>query len=154
MNMQKILIYGIGNPYRCDDAAGIIIAEELRKRISMPNITIRSGSIDGLSMLEEIVGFDKVVFIDSIKTKNGKPGDIYKINLNQSETNPPIAPTHGIDFVRAIKMGKKFDCKIPEKIVIFAIEIEDNTSFSQECTNEVKTSIPEVVEKILSYISK
>ena len=53
--MQKVLIYGVGNPFRCDDAVGIKITEKLKKRIKKSNITIKSGSIDGLSMLDEII---------------------------------------------------------------------------------------------------
>ena len=70
--MKRILIYGIGNPYRCDDAVGIRVAELLAKKISKSNIDIKCGSIDGVAILDEIVGYDRVIFIDSVMTEKGR----------------------------------------------------------------------------------
>ena len=146
--MKKVLIYGVGNPFRCDDVVGIKIIEELKKRINKSNITIKSGSIDGLSMLDEIHGYDKVLFVDSIKTQGGKPGAIYKIKLDPLKKTPSLSASHGIDFVTAVRMGRKFGYKMPEKIYVYAVEIKDNDTFSEECTEQVLASIPEVVKRI------
>ena len=151
-NVEKILIYGVGNQFRCDDTVGIKVAKVLKKKIDKPHITIKSGSIDGLAMLDEIVGYDKVIFVDSIKTENGMPGDISRITLDTLDAIPSLSASHGIDFVTAIKLGKKFGYKMPKQIDILAIEIEDNTSFSEECTEKVKKSIPEVVRKIIKEL--
>ncbi len=151
--MTKILIYGVGNPYKCDDAVGIKVAETLKTKIAKSNITIKSGSIDGLAMLNEIVEYDIAIFIDSIKTKNGTPGDVYKINFDPLKNRQTLGVSHGIDFATALKTGQKLGYTMPKRIAIFAIEIEDNTSFNEECTDAVKQSIPEVVSRILDEIA-
>lgn len=149
--MDKILVYGIGNPFRCDDRAGIEAAEEIAKDIKDPSVDIKWGSIDGMQILDEIIGYERVFFIDSVKTETGKPGDIYRIKpLTGHDAPPPVS--HGINFITALDYGKKFGLKIPNQIEIFAIEIEDNTSFSEECTEKVKASIPKVVEAIIREI--
>ena len=150
--MQKILIYGVGNPFRCDDAVGIKVAESLKKKLDKPNIVIKSGSIDGLAMLNEILGYDRVIFIDSLKTDKGTPGDIYRINLDPLNTTPSLSVSHGIDFTTALRMGKKLGYSMPKSINIYAVEIQDNTSFSEECTEKVTASIPTLVEKIIKEI--
>ena len=150
--MQKVLIYGVGNPYRCDDAVGLKVAQNLKDKIDNTNITIKSGSIDGLTILDEILGYGKVIFIDSIKTEDGNPGDIYRIKLDPLKNAPSLSVSHGIDFVTALRLGKKFGYKMPESINIYAIEIEDNTSFGEECTEKVNKSIPKVVDKIMEDI--
>ncbi len=151
--MQKILIYGVGNPFRCDDSVGMKVANALEEKIKKSNIIIKSGSIDGLTMLDEIRGFGKVIVVDSIKTKDGKPGDIYRITLEPLKNAPSLSATHGIDFVTALRLGKKLGYTMPKSVNIYAIEIEDNTTFSEDCTEKVKTSIPEVVEKVLEEIT-
>lgn len=150
--MQKVLIYGVGNPFRCDDAVGIKIAEEVKKRIKSPNITVTSGSIDGLAMLDEILGYERVLFIDSVKTRHGIPGEVYRIPLHPLKSTSPLSASHGIDFMTALKLGKKFGYKMPKQIDILAIEIEDNTSFGEECTQAVKEIIPIVVDGIVREI--
>jgi len=152
--MQKILIYGIGNPFRCDDAVGIKVAEEVKKRIRNPNVSVTYGSIDGLAILDEILGYEKVLFIDSVKTRHGIPGKVYRIPLHPLKSTPPLSVSHGIDFMTALKLGKKFGYKMPRQIDILAIEIEDNTSFSEECTQAVKESIPIVVDGIVREIEE
>ena len=150
---MKILIYGIGNPYRCDDAVGIKVAQQLAERINQDTVDVKWGSIDGLAILDEIIGYDRALFIDSVKTKNGKPGDIYKINI-ASFRNMHSFSSHGIDFANALELGRKFNLEIPKTTEIYGIEIEDNETFSEKCTPSVNTAIPELVGTIKSEIDK
>jgi hydrogenase maturation protease len=150
--VKKILIYGMGNPFRCDDTIGLKIAEKLKDRCPDENVTIKSGSIDGLAMLDEIVGFDKVILIDSIESEQGKPGDIFKITVDPSETKPSLSASHGIDFISALRIGLQFGYEMPEKIYVYAIEIKDNTTFTEQCTDMVMKSVPEVIKRILKEI--
>ena len=149
--MKRILVYGIGNPYRCDDAIGIKVAEQLAKKINKSNIDVKWGSIDGVAILDEIVGYDRVIFIDSVKTDKGNPGEIYKIDP-ASFLNVHSFSSHGINFIAALEFGKKFALKIPEQTDIYAIEIEDNNTFSEECTPMVAAVIPKLVEGIIREI--
>ncbi|MBN2620288.1 hydrogenase maturation protease [candidate division WOR-3 bacterium] len=151
--MKKTLIYGVGNPYRCDDRIGLEVADILSKEIQSEHILVRSGSIEGMAMLDEIMGFDRVIFIDSIKTKDGKPGDTYKISIEQLQENRSLASSHGIDFVTAVRLGKKFGYKMPDRIIVYAIEIKDNESYGEECTEQVKISIPEIISRIMAEVN-
>ena len=150
--MNKILIYGIGNPYRCDDAVGIKVAERLSSKISKRSVDIKWGSIDGVAILDEIVGYDRVIFIDSVKTGKADPGTICKIDP-LSFSNVHSFSSHGINFATALELGKRFDLKMPEKTDVYAIEIEDNDSFSEECTPKVTAAIPELVKTIAKELS-
>ncbi|UCD04904.1 MAG: hydrogenase maturation protease [candidate division WOR-3 bacterium] len=149
---KKILIFGIGNPYRCDDAAGIKVVQEIAKQIDTSQIEVKWGSIDGVAILDEVVGYERVIFVDSVKTGKGKPGEIYKIK-NASEDKTGSFTSHGIDFLMALRVGENFKLSMPRQIDIFAIEIKDNNSFSEECTEEVSKSIPELVQLIIAEIA-
>ena len=150
--MKRILVYGIGNPYRCDDAVGIKVAEQLSKKIKKSNIHVKWGSIDGVAILDEIVGYDWVIFIDSVKTEKAQPGTICKVDP-LSFSNAHSFSSHGINFVAALDFGKRFNLKMPERTDIYAIEIADNDTFSEECTPQVNAAIPELVEAIMKELS-
>lgn len=151
--MMKTLIYGVGNPYRCDDRIGMEIADILNRELQREDIVIRSGTIDGMAMLDETMGYDRVVFIDAIKTENGTPGDIYRITVEQLQENRSLSSSHGIDFVTAMRLGKRFGYTMPDQVIVFAIEIEDNESYKEECTERVRASIPLIVKKIINEVN-
>ena len=149
--MKRILVYGVGNPYRCDDSVGLKVAEAIAGRLSDPKVDVKWGSIDGVAILDEIIGYEHVIFIDSVITGKDAPGAIYKIKPPSWEHNDPFS-SHGINFLSALQFGKKFGFDMPGQIDVFAVEIEDNTTFSEECTEKVKASIPKVVETIIEEI--
>lgn len=151
---KKIIIYGLGNPYRCDDAVGIKIVEQLRSVLDDPRVRIKSGSIDGLTMLDEILGYDRVIIVDSIRTADGKPGDIYRTTLDPLDESSCASLSHGISFVTALRTGAQFGYAMPEKIELFTVEILDNESFTEECTPDVKEKIPVLVDILKKEIDE
>jgi len=142
----------MGNPFRCDDTVGLKIAEILKEKCNDKNVVVKSGSIDGLAMLDEIIGFDKVILIDSIESENGNPGDIFKIKIDPTETKPSLVASHGVDFISALKIGIQFGYKMPAQIFVYAVKIKDNTTFNEDCTDVVSASIPEVIQRVLGEI--
>ena len=50
----------------------------------------------------------------------------------------------------AFELGRKLDYKLPAKIRIYGIEVEDNTNFGEKCTAEVERSIPQIVREIMT----
>ena len=148
---KKTLIFGIGNPYRCDDSVGIKVVQEIARQIRNSDVKVKWGSIDGVAILDEVVGYERVIFVDSVKTGRGKPGDIYKIK-HASKDKTGSFTSHGIDFLTALRVGEEFKLNMPDQIDIFAVEIKDNTSFSEECTEEVSKSVPELVRLIIAEI--
>lgn len=146
---MKTLIFGLGNTILSDDGVGIRIARELKKlRIENSELRIKEGSIGGLSILDEIDGYDRLILIDSIETSKGKPGEVYKLKAEDFNTVTHLSSSHGLDFLTTLKLGKKFGYKIPKIIDIYAVEIKDNITFNEECTEEVEASIPRVMQEI------
>ncbi len=149
---MKTLVLGIGNPILSDDAVGIKVAEEIESRLRKQCLDVKTASIEGLSILDEITGYEKLILIDSVKTGEGRPGDVYKLSLEDLNITSHLSSSHGVDFATVIELGKKMGYKLPEIIDIYVIEIEDNTTFSEECTKEVKMRISEIADKIMGVI--
>jgi len=144
---MKTLILGFGNPILTDDAVGIRIAEELA--VEFPDITVESTSEAGLSILDEVTGYDKLVIIDSIKTGKGKPGELYKLELEDLKPRSDFSSSHGLDIATAFKLGERLGYPMPKQVSIYAVEVKDNTTFGEECTPELKQSISLIVGQII-----
>jgi hypothetical protein len=50
----------------------------------------------------------------------------------------------------AFELGRKLDYKLPAKISIYGIEVEDNKNFGEKCTKKVELSIPQIVREIIT----
>ncbi len=148
----KTLILGLGNSLLCDDGVGIYVAAELKTRINRPEITVMETGVAGLSLLDLLVDYDKVIIIDAIKTAEGKAGQIYRLDPKSFDTALHTASAHGIDFPTALEFGRKLGLHLPQQIVIFAIEASDISTFSEECTPGVRKAIPVCVKMVLQEL--
>jgi hydrogenase maturation protease len=145
----KTLVLGLGNPILSDDSVGCRVAMALQEKLNMPNIDIREASIAGLDFLDTLTGYDRTIIIDAIQTGKGKPGQIYRFGLDSLSDTRHAATPHDVNLATALELGKRLNMALPSDITIFAIEAEDVTSFSEECTPGVKKAIPECVEMVI-----
>ena len=149
---MKTLVLGLGNPILSDDGAGIKAAQEVGKQLNSPQITVAETSEAGLSLLDSIVGYDKVIIIDTVQTEKGQAGQIYRMGLEDFSLTKHFSSPHQINLATALELGKMLDLAMPQKITIFAVEAKDITSFSEKCTPEVERAIPEVVKMVLEEL--
>ena len=144
----------MGNPLLCDDGVGLRVAAELKERVTEPQITIVETGIAGLALLDLLVGYSKAIIIDAIQTIDGEPGQIYKLDSKAFDTARHAVSPHDIDFTTAVEFGSKLGLSMPQKIVIFAIETSDVSTFKEECTPEVQKAIPKCVDMVLKEIKR
>ena len=145
---MKTLILGLGNPILSDDGIGIRVARELKQKVK--DVDVIEASVGGMSLLGHIQGYDKLIIVDSIKTEKGNPGDVYEMKPEDFVVTMHLSSLHGVNLSSAIELGRQLGYKIPQTIKIYAIEIEDNLTFSERCTEKVEASIPKVVKKIIN----
>jgi hydrogenase maturation protease len=58
------LVLGIGNPTRCDDAAGVVIAERIAAR-TLPGVTVRTMQQLTPELVEVFAAYDRIVVVDA-----------------------------------------------------------------------------------------
>jgi len=150
---MKTLILGLGNDILCDDGVGIYVARELKKALAdRKDIAVAEASLAGLGLLDVLAGYEKAIVIDAIQTREGKAGEVYRLNSNDLTATRHTASTHNVNFASAIELGHKLGLSLPTQIVIFAIEVTDVTTFSETCTPEVSKSIPTCVNMVMQEI--
>jgi hydrogenase maturation protease len=145
----KVLVLGIGNPLRADDGVGIHITEALKQDTGCDTINIRDG-ISGLDILGTITDYDRVVVVDAIRS-GGEPGTVYRLSPEDIGFQKTLHAfsTHDMDFFATIELGNSlFLERMPKEIIIIAVEADDITTVSEQCTPEVEKAIPKAVDII------
>jgi hydrogenase maturation protease len=150
---MKTLVLGLGNPILSDDGVGIRVAHEVASQVNNPRVTIAETSGAGLSLLDSIAGYDQVVIIDAIQTKEGNTGQIYRLGLEDFSLTKYFSSPHQINLATALELGRMLGIAMPQKVTIFAVEAKDVTSFSEKCTPEVERVVPEVVKMVLEELN-
>jgi hydrogenase maturation protease len=151
---MKTLVLGLGNDILSDDGVGIYVARELKKIIHSQDITVAEASLAGIGLLDMLAGHDKAIIIDAIQTKDGKPGQIYRLDSASLAATRHTASTHNVNFAAALEIGRQAGIALPEQITIFGIEAVDVSTFSEDCTPDVKKSIPGCLEMVLQEIDE
>ncbi|MBM4137192.1 MAG: hydrogenase maturation protease [Nitrospira sp.] len=147
---MRVVVIGIGNLLCSDDGVGLHIVEALRKENLGDNVDLRE-VLNSLDILDIIKGYDRLIVVDAIKS-GAESGTIYELSLEDIKDKQTVHSfsTHlNMDFPSILELGKKLlQEKIPEDIIIVAVEVEDVTTISDKCTPKVEKAIPEVVEFI------
>jgi len=144
----KTLVLGLGNPILSDDSVGFRVVQELKAKFDKPGLTFVESSASGLSLLEVIIGYDKLIIVDAIQTEGGQVGEVYRFTLDNFIDTRHLTSSHGINLATALELGRKLGMALPQQIIIFAIEVADVTNFSEKCTPEVEKAIPLAVNMV------
>jgi len=149
----KTLILGLGNPYLSDDSAGLLVIRELEKRLSNPDVSLNETSLAGITLLDFIVGYDKVIIVDAIQSPGGEPGSVYHLTPEQFDTSCHTTSSHDIGVIAAIELGRRLELSMPQEIDIIAIEAGDVVTLREGCTPEVEKAIPIAADIIIKEIN-
>ena len=154
---MRTLILGLGNPILTDDGIGVLVAEEVRSRLPEDTaIDITEVSVGGLTLMETMIGYDRVILIDAFQRLNDAcPGQVHRMTLKDLQSISPTqhsASPHDASLVTALETGRRMGLPLPEDITIFAIEVENVMDFSDQPTSLVAAAIPHVTEAVLAEV--
>jgi len=151
---MKVLVLGIGNPILGDDGIGFHIARVLADRIKDENIDVKFTSVNGLNLLELLIGYDRLIAIDAIMTGKAQVGQIFRLQLGDLEAlKCNTASAHYLDLATAIDIGEAlFPSQMPREVGIFAVGIQPVASVTEEMTAGVAQTIPQVASLVLEQI--
>jgi hydrogenase maturation protease len=154
IDKAKILILGMGNEILTDDGIGPRLVRDLAKMNISPNVSFNVACCGGLEVMEYIKGYDKVIFIDAIRTRNGRPGDVYCFNSTDFIETSHLSNIHDINFLTALKLGNKLELDLPDDLHIIAVEIIEDMEFNEELTLPLRKNYPAILKKVRFHIKK
>lgn len=159
-NQTRILITGVGNELRQDDAFGVLLAQKLLLEASFPSSVkvLESGSA-GIHLVQELFDKYEVLIILDVVAWGGKPGSIHfkEIEVKDirefpaEEKNNFLADAHYINPLKALMLAKALDV-LPSKVIFLGCETAENENIGIGMSNEVADAIPVAYQKILNWV--
>ena len=156
--MNKTLVLGMGNSILTDDAIGLLAAKSVYDKIigetnhgmEFDLVLTETG---GMSLLDIIRGYDTLVVIDAIKTGQHTAGEVLEIDVESALGSHRMLSSHDLSLFEAVKMGRTLDIKMPAKILIYCIEILNNTDFSDKLSPEIDGKLPQITGEIAASLA-
>ena len=155
---NKTLIIGLGNPILGDDGVGWVIAQNLNNQLAAdPSLEFEFLSLGGLSLMERLTGYPKVILIDALSSGKHPKGKVVSFPLSEVPdlTSGHTSSAHDTSLRNALVLGRSMGIDLPkdEDIIIVAIEAENVYDFSEELSPVVAAAIPEAENLVLNIIS-
>lgn len=148
---SQIILIGVGNEFRGDDAVGLLIARRLTE-MNLPGVTVRELSGEGAALMEAWQGADAVFLFDAVFTGKKPAGTIYRMDAH-AQTIPADFfhySTHRFGAAEAVELARTLD-QLPPRLIIFGIEGK-NFDYGAKLSPAVEQTIQEMVNKVILEI--
>ena len=157
----KILIAGVGNELRQDDAFGVLLAKKLIDEAKFPdNVTVMEIGSAGIHLVQQL--FDKydVLILLDVVSWGGEPGTVHfkEIEVKDirelpaEEKNDFMADVHYINPLKALMLAKALNV-YPQKVLFLGCESAEHEEIGIGLSPSVSNAIPVAFNKITEWFN-
>jgi hydrogenase maturation protease len=148
---MKPLILGLGNELLGDDGVGIYAACRLAEEISPVEADIQICRSHGVTLLDFLAGYEKVIIIDAIESQNNQTGTV--IELTPDDFRPISNPSpHYTGLPELITLARELDLEFPKGIKILGVAIKNGYVIGDELSVPIKDSLEKIVTRVKAYL--
>jgi hydrogenase maturation protease len=147
----RIKVIGVGNAWRGDDAAGLLVARRLQAD-HLPQVQI-SETLGTLSAIQEAWQDAAGVIVVDAVVSGGLPGTIHRFDGHGDGMPVQLSrspSSHGWGVAEALALGRLFQ-ELPPVLIIYGIEGK-NFDPGQKVSPEVAAAIPAAADRIRQEI--
>jgi hydrogenase maturation protease len=155
----KTLVVGLGNPILGDDGIGWRVAEAVSEALSTGNrhfqhIDVDCFALGGLSLMEQLIGYERVVIIDAFQTREGQPGQVYRLALDDlpDYSTGHTTAVHDTSLPTAMRLGRTMGVELPVEVDLVGVEAKHVYDFSDELSPSVAAAVPQAVRAVLELL--
>lgn len=144
-------VIGVGNDFRGDDAAGLIVARAVRERAPR-GVVVHELGRDATALLELWAGSMQAVVVDAMRSGR-QAGTVVRFDGLDEDQWPPgargaLTSSHAFGVLEAVELGRRLSL-LPASLAIYGIE---GTSFDvgAPLSPPVADAVRGVVDRILA----
>ena len=148
---MRIVVIGVGNPYRTDDGVGPAVVERLERR-SVANVILARSLGEATELIDLWTGADLAILVDAVLADPAHPGRVHRLVVHR----PPAergraASSHGMDLGEAVELARVLD-RLPGELVLYAVEV-DRVGYGEGLTHAVAEASERLAEDIAAEVA-
>jgi len=156
--LAPTLVIGLGNPILGDDGVGWRVVDELQTVLAAEGTAIETdcASLGGLSLMERMLGYQRVILVDSIETAEGAIGTVRVFPL-EALLDPSAghsASAHDTSLLTALEAARAMGAQVPSRVDVVAIKARPTYDFSEELSPPLARAVPVATQAVLDLLLK
>lgn len=153
MNVERIVVLGVGNILLTDEGVGVKVVDELKRRYSFPeNVELVDGGTQGLWLMSTIQGSDRLIVVDAV-IGDGDPGSIYRLERDDLPRGLRTKQSaHDSDLIEALNLCSLIDAD-PKSVVVIGIQPQEIVELNTELSPAVAARVEELVDRVLGELA-
>jgi hydrogenase maturation protease len=146
-----VLIIGVGNEFRGDDGAGLVVSRRLGA-LSLEGVRVLEVEGEGVAVMMAWKGASAVILVDAVYS-GAEPGTVHRLEAHARPVPGSFfhRSTHAISVADAIELARSLG-ELPSHFVVYGIE---GKSFEagMGLSPEVETAVQEVVAAVVGEVT-
>jgi len=157
---MKTLIIGLGNPILGDDGVGWVVARQVEEHFAGQRADLEFDylSLGGLSLMERMIGYRRVLIIDSLTTGTRPIGEVTTFTLDELAdlSSGHTTAAHDTSLKTALAMGRKLGADLPEDqhVYVVAVEARQVHDLQEGLTPPIAAAVPQAVRTALELLAQ
>jgi hydrogenase maturation protease len=141
---RSVVVIGVGNDLRADDAAGLEVARRLRKE---PEIAVKVHAGEPIDLLELWSDADAVVLVDTVRSGE-VTGTIHRFDATSNPVPLPLrgSSSHTINVAEAIELARTLG-SLPQQVIVYGVE-GARFALAGELSDEVARAIDPLTDAV------
>jgi hydrogenase maturation protease len=119
-----VIVIGVGNDLRGDDAAGLEVARRCRALLAdVPDIRVQEFEGEAIGLLDVWDGADAVVLIDAVRSSGAPAGTVHRFDVARDPVPALFArsSSHAIGIGEVIELARRLG-RLPSSVILIGIE--------------------------------
>ncbi len=158
---MKILVAGVGNLLRADDAFGVHVARRMADMELPAGVKVIEVGIAGMALVQELQdGWDALIVLDAVDL--GRPPgqvmmilpdviDVHAVSLE--ERMDLLADMHLATPERVFMLSRALKI-LPEKLLMIGCQPEDAETPGKEMSAPVEAAVDIAIREVLRYVGE
>jgi hydrogenase maturation protease len=144
-----MIIIGLGNELRHDDAIGLIAARRLRDQ----GVPAEEHEGDPATLMTRWTATDGVIVIDAVSS-GAEPGTLHFLDASAAPLNREhfTSSTHALGLADAVELSRTLDT-LPPRVYLFGVEARD-VCVGVGLSPEVGRALPVLIKEVLACMKR
>jgi hydrogenase maturation protease len=159
----SVVVVGVGNALRGDDAAGLEVVRRMRELLDksrtgeQAQIAVLEHEREPLGLIDQWEGAAAVVLVDAIQS-GAQPGTIHRIDASAAPIPAELrgfSSTHAVGVADAIELARALG-RLPARVIVYGVEgvrFNAGGGFSRELDAVIESLAGRVLGEACSLVA-